>query len=203
MVVKQSTAPSSSEPLALQVYALRELQFIRRTMESTGYFTAVPGWGLMIIGCTAIATAAIAAQAAQEAWLWVWMAEALLALLIGNVAMSWKAHRADVPLWSGVALRFMINLYVPILMSVPLTFALYLNGAENLLPGLWLMIYGTGVVTGGAFSVPVVRLMGVCFILLGVAALCTPFVWGDALMAFGFGGLHILYGSIIARKHGG
>jgi len=68
---------------------------------------------------------------------------------------------------------------------------------------VWLLCYGCAVVTGGALSVPVVPVMGLCFILTGLAALGTPAAWRDAMLAAGFGGLHIVFGLIIARRYGG
>jgi hypothetical protein len=45
--------------------------------------------------------------------------------------------------------------------------------------------------------------MGVVFMLVGIVALLTPVAWGNHFMAGGFGGLHIVFGALIWRKHGG
>jgi hypothetical protein len=84
-----------------------------------------------------------------------------------------------------------------------LTAVFYRMGTMEAAPGMWLLLYGAGIVTGGTFSVKIVPVMGVCFMATGAVALFSPSSWGDAFMAFGFGGLHILFGIIIARRYGG
>lgn len=203
MVMTQTTPQEVREPISLYAHALRDLQFIRRTMETASSFTAVPGLGMVTIGGTVFITSALVDSRFDDVWLWAWLANAALALLIGNTAMGYKAHRAGVSMWSGVALRFVMNLYVPILAGIPLTWLLYQEDLVAKMPGLWLLLYGTGVVTGGAFSVRTVRIMGLCFILLGMAALFAPAAWGNYFMAAGFGGIHIFFGGVIAKNHGG
>ena len=84
-----------------------------------------------------------------------------------------------------------------------ITIIIWQVNRPNLLPGLWLLLYGTGVVTAGAFSVRIVPVMGLCFMILGTTTLFFPVVWINYMMALGFGGLHIMFGIIIARKYGG
>jgi hypothetical protein len=45
--------------------------------------------------------------------------------------------------------------------------------------------------------------MGALFMALGAAALASPASWGNAYLAAGFGGLQILFGALIWRRHGG
>ncbi|HKC62499.1 MAG TPA: hypothetical protein VKB86_02625 [Pyrinomonadaceae bacterium] len=192
------------KPPALHDRAMDNLKFIRETMERASEFTAVPGWGGVLMGLTALAASLVAAQQpTRNLWLGTWMIEALLALVVGGWAMDRKARRAEEPLLSGPGRKFALSYSPPILVGILLTVVLYRAGLQTTLPGVWLLLYGTAVVTGGAFSVKVVPVMGICFMLLGAAALFAPAAWGNYLMAAGFGGLHIIFGIIIARRHGG
>jgi len=180
------------------------ISFIRGAIERAGSFTAVSGKGQTLVGLTALAAAWVAAhQLSRERWMWVWVAEALLALLISVWAIARKARTADLPLFTEAGRKFALSFGLPIAVAALLTPPLLHSSAADRLPGLWLALYGTGIVTGGLFSVAVVPVMGMCFVLLGACALHGPPAWGDPIMAAGFGGLHIAFGIAIARRYGG
>lgn len=196
--------PPTEEPPALHDRAMDNLRYIRETMERASSFTAVPGWGQVAIGSTALVTAYIATrQTSPTAWLEIWIAEGMIAFLIAGWTMDRKARALKVPLLSGPGQKVAFSLTPPIFVGGVLTVVLYRMGLTGIIPGVWLLLYGTGVVTGGMFSVRVVPVMGLCFMLLGAVALFCPPGWGNIFMAAGFGGLHILFGVIIARRHGG
>jgi len=191
-------------PQPLHDRALDNLRFIRSTMERAGSFTAVPGWGMVTVGVTALVATWIAArQVLAATWLAVWLGEAVLGVIIGGVAMVRKARVANDPLLSGPGRRFGLAFLPPIVVGALLTIALHAAGLFAAMPGTWLLLYGTAVATAGAYSVRVVPLMGVCFMLLGAAALFAPGGWWPWFMAAGFGGLNIIFGLIIARRYGG
>jgi len=193
----------SREPIPIDSRAADHLRYIRETMERAGEFTAVPGWGGVAMGVTALAAAFFAArQTTTRAWLAVWLAEAFVAVAIAAPAATTKAHRANSTLFSGPGRKFLLSFAPPIVVGGLLTFALYTAGAVGALPGVWLLLYGTAIVTGGAFSVRVVPVMGFCLMSLGAAALFAP-AWGDAFMAAGFGVVQIGFGVWIALRHGG
>jgi hypothetical protein len=193
-----------TEPAALHTRAMDNLRFIRETMEQATAFTAISGWGLLIVGLTALGAAALASRIAnRDAWLAIWLGEGLLSFLIASGATLRKARASKMPLFSMPGRRFALSFSPPLIVGALLTAALYHAGADRVLPGSWLLLYGTGIVTGGAFSVPVVPVMGLCFMAEGAAALFAPAAWGDGLMALGFGGLHALFGLVIVRRYGG
>jgi hypothetical protein len=180
------------------------LRFIRETMERASSFTAVPGWGGVAIGITALVAAVIASRIRDEhEWMWIWACELPFALLIGGWAMKRKANVSHLKLLSPPGRKFTFSLTPPLAAGALLSLAVWRVRAFDVLPGLWLLLYGAGVVTGGAFSVRVVPVMGGCFMVLGAITLFLPIAWGNWLMAAGFGGLHIIFGLVIARRHGG
>jgi len=196
--------PQKEEPPALHERAMDNLRYIRETMERATAFTGISGWGQVAIGFTALASALVSAQQKTfKAWLAVWMAEALIALLIAGWSIDRKARAAKMPLLSGPGRKVAFSLSPPIFAGAIVTVVLYRAGLTSAIPGLWLLLYGTGVVTGGMFSVSVVPIMGLCFMALGAVAFFAPAEYANWLMAAGFGGLHIVFGVIIARRYGG
>lgn len=197
-------SPPSVEPYDLRDRAADNLRFIRETMEAATSFTAVSGWGQVLVGTSALIAAMLAAPLTQPAaWLLLWLGEALLAITIAVAAIVWKARHAGIALVSRPTRKFMLSFAPPLIAGATLTLGLYRVGAVALLPGMWLLLYGVGVVTGGAFSVRIVPIMGLCFMLLGGLALLAPPGWQNWCMAAGFGGLHIVFGVLIARRYGG
>lgn len=193
-----------ADPPALHDRAIDNLRYIRETMERASAFTAVPGWGQVIIGCTAIAAAYLAVrQSTPRAWLGVWVAEAIISLLVTGWLMDRKARKLGVPLFSGPGRKVAFSLSPPMIAGALLTVMLFRAGLTGAIPAMWLLLYGTGVVTGGMYSVNVVPVMGICFMLLGSFGLLAPAGLGNWLMVVGFGGFHIIFGLIIARRYGG
>ncbi|MGA7623059.1 MAG: hypothetical protein WB630_03530 [Candidatus Acidiferrales bacterium] len=194
----------NSATTSIDDHARDNLRFIRETMERAGSFTAVPGLGGVAMGITALGAAAIASlQDSSLAWLLTWVAEAFIAIGIASWTTYSKAHDAGSALFSGPGRRFVYSFAPPIFVGALLTIVHLRSSEIGLMPGQWLLLYGAGVVTGGAFSIRIVPLMGLCFMVLGTVALFCPWTWGNAFLAAGFGGLHIIFGGIIARKYGG
>ena len=194
----------TNELPSLSGRAMENLAFIRETMERSTHFTAVPGYGGVFMGLTAIAASIIASvQQSVRDWLIVWFIEAVLAFAIGLFAMWQKSKIAKIPLNSAPAKKFAKSFLPPLICGVVLTFGLWRFGFFEAMIPAWLLLYGAAVVSGGAFSVRAVPVMGWCFVALGAIAFCVPAGFGNWMMAFGFGVLHIVFGIVIARKFGG
>ncbi|KPK79237.1 MAG: hypothetical protein AMS25_13325 [Gemmatimonas sp. SM23_52] len=201
---EDSQPQSADHSPASRSRALADLHFIRETLARASSFTAVPGWGTLAIGLTAFVAAGLAArQTSPAAWLLTWLAEAAVAIAIGVAALALKARALKAPLLRGAGARFVFGLCPPLAAGAVLTAVLYSARLIDALPGTWLLLYGTGVTTGGAFSVRAVPIMGFCFMLAGLGAFLAPAEWGNAFMAAGFGGINVVFGVIIARRYGG
>jgi hypothetical protein len=198
------TARGPGRPASLGERAAEDLRFIRHTLERSATFTAVPGVGGLLMGVLGLGAALIARQAATpDVWLAIWIATAVVASTVGLVAMQQKARRAGERLSGAPARQFALSFGAPVFAAALLTIGARQADAWSLIPPLWLLLYGTAVLGGGAFSVPAVRVLGSAFLVLGIAALATPPGWGNTWLGIGFGGLQIVMGLYIARVHGG
>ena len=189
----------------IHAHAAADLRFIRDAMARATAFTAVPGWGGVLMGISALAASAFAGRPdGSWRWLTIWLADAVAAAAIATVMIVIKARRSGAPLSaSGPALRFALAFAPPMAAGVVLTAVFAGTDLNARLPACWLLLYGTAVATGGAFSVRLVPVMGLCFMALGIVAFVAPLAWGNWMMAAGFGGLHVIFGVLIARRYGG
>jgi hypothetical protein len=188
----------------MQARAMDNLRFIRETMAAAATFTAVSGWGTVIIGLTALVAAGLASSTDSiTRWVFIWTCEAVLSVAISVYAMALKARAAGLPLWSEPARKIVFSFVPPLAVGALLTLVCYEHSLIALLPGIWMLLYGVGVVAAGTFSVRIVPVMGLAFMVVGTVALFAPPSWTTACMAAGFGGLHLFFGVLIARRHGG
>src|SRR5215208_7379527 len=191
---------TKNEPPALHDRAMDNLRYIRETMERSTPFTGISGLGEMAIGATALLASVLAArQTTFNAWLAIWLAEGLISLLIGGWSMDRKARAVQMPLVSGPGRKVVFSLSPPLIAGGLLTIVLVQAGLTSAIPGVWLLLYGTGVITGGMYSVKVVPIMGICLMALGALALFLPPAFANWFMAAGFGVLHVVFGAIIVR----
>ncbi|MFL6467004.1 MAG: hypothetical protein ACJ72Z_03510 [Pyrinomonadaceae bacterium] len=196
--------PDRREPVNISNRAEENLKFIRDTMERSTSFTAVPGYGGMLMGATAIAAAMIANMQAylvnSQA---IWLGEAVLAFAIGLLAMWQKSKIAGQSLVSAPARKFALSFAPPLLAGVVIVLGLWLYEQYYVMAPVCIVCYGAAIVCGGAFSVRIVPIMGWLFMAFGAIAFLLPSTYGNLMMGISFGALHLIFGAIIARKYGG
>ena len=207
-MIEPGTSSLPAEVSHIGDHALHQLRVIRETMERRSRFTSVPGWGGMAMGLVAVLATVLSdpadpGQEQGQEWLFTWLGAAVVAVAIGCATMVRKARANGVALARGVGRRFLLGMTPSILAALVLTPALAVGDRASLLPALWLLLYGSAVIAGGAFSVRAVPMMGACFLLLGGVAVFAPTAWMNGLLGLGFGGLHLSFGWWIARRHGG
>jgi hypothetical protein len=196
-------ATPRTQPVELHEHAMDNLKYIRQTLERAGSFTAVPGKGGVLMGVVALLAARLAAgQSSAGNWLAIWTSAAIVALAIGIAGAALKSRRFQMPLFSGPGRKFIAGFTPAIVAGAVMTAVFYRAGISGFLPGVWLLLYGAAVLAGGSASVRIVPVMGACFMFVGTVALLLP-GWNDLMLPIGFGGLHLIFGTVIAVKYGG
>jgi hypothetical protein len=199
-----SNVVPESQPRLISTKAADDLTYIRFAMERSSAFTAVPGAGGVVTGVIGLIAAVVGArQPTGERWLATWLGAASIAVVVELAAMTWKARRAGIALTGKNTRRFALGTAVPLVAGGVITYDLWVTRDFSVMAPVWLLLYGVGVLTGGLFSVPVVRVLGACFMAAGIGASFTPPEWGNVWLGVGFGALHIGFGGYIARYHGG
>lgn len=194
----------AAAPVSIDAGAVAHLRYIRDTIEAAHTFTSVPGKGCIAMGITALAAAVLdTVPGLAPYWLPIWLTAAVTAVALASLFLVLKAKSQGLSLWRGVARRFFLTLLPALLAGAVLTTALIDSGARDLVAGAWLLLYGAGLAASGVFSIGPVMITGFGFMVLGTLALALPPSWSTALLATGFGGLHLVLGTIISRRHGG
>ncbi len=187
----------------LRDHALDHLSYIRKTMEGAGEFTAVPGWGLVAVGLSALVSAVFAHGLKGSEWLNVWLVEAVIAGLIAGWSIDRKSRRAEQLWFVGPGRRALLCFTPTVAVAAILTVWFVSMDIYAPLPGVWLSLYGAALLAAGTYSVRPVPVSGAVFMLLGLVTLFLPAGMARAAMIFGFGGVHVLFGLWIARRYGG
>ncbi len=196
--------PDSRPPAALAEHAADQLAFIRDTMVRAGRFTAVSGSGMIGTGVVGVVAAVLSPRMSSPMqWFLLWLGAAAAAITVSLTAVARKARRSGQSLRAGPARTFALAFAPPLAAGALLTAALAVAGHWSLMPGTWLLCYGAAVVSGGAFSVRAVPVLGSVLVLLGAVTLFAPIAAQAWLLGAGFGAAHLLFGLFIVRYHGG
>ena len=187
----------------LQDKAETNLQFIREAMERAERVSAVSGAGMMGMGALALAGGAMASRLTPDLQLLAWLVLAPVAALLG-AATTWRksTRSGEEPLRDPMR-RFIWCLAPSLLAAAVFTALLWGTPTQALLPVLWLVLYGCGVLAAGTYAVPPVMHLGMSFIGAGLVLATLPADWMNTALSLAFGGLHLFFGWRIYKHHGG
>jgi hypothetical protein len=188
------------------------LQYIRRTLEAAGQFTAVPGKCIAASGVVALAgvatndliTGAPWSESGSQAWaLDVW--GVVLGLSLGIVAFGTyrKLQLGSMPIQAPLIRKLLWSL-CPALFIGALLSNLAIGTRQFVwLPTIWLGCYGAALASAGQVSIAPLRYLGVTFLLAAAAAALSPPDMGLTWLAVGFGWMHLAFGAYISWRHHG
>ena len=187
------------------------LQYIRQTLDAASRLSGVSGVGLVAVGALALAAVVVNIRLTGAPWnaaypfraLAVWAVLLVISAAITAASMATKSRQTGQLFWSPVLRKALAICAAPMLLGLLLSVALLRRAELELLPLIWLGCYGAALTSAGVISVSPVRWMGISFLLLATIAVFTPVANGLALLALGFGGLHLLFGGYIYWRHHG
>ena len=187
----------------LDMHAIATLRYIRASMDGAGS-VAIPGSsGIAMGGIALVATALSMMPDLARHWLVIWLVAAPLAAIVGAVLLAKSGSIATFVATGTPGRKLALGLLPSLFAGAVMTAVLWRADLTAAIPGTWLLLYGCGLISASVSTTAVVAWMGLCFAGLGVVALLGPVALHLPLLALGFGGLHIVFGILIARgAHG-
>ena len=193
----------TAKTVSLDTHAMATLRYIRESMDAAGC-VAVPGSAGIAMGIVGLAATALSLTPDLAAhWLTIWLLAAPIGSLAGWLLLTRSTSWAFF-LGSGTPGRkLVLGLFPAMFAAAVMTAVLLAAGHAQAVPGTWLLLYGCALISASASTRVIVAWMGICFVAVGVTALVVPSPFHIPLLGSGFGGLHILFGILIARgAHG-
>ena len=187
---------------SVQSQAEENLRFIRSTMESASAFTSISGKGLIFTGLVGLLAAWLELTSNQSPSLVIWLTALVIAVTGSTSLTLLKARQQGTTLLSASGRKLLYAFSPTMFVGGLLTWFLASAEQTGLLPGIWLSVYGAAVMTAGAHSISMIKLVGAAFIALGIFAFMLAH-YSTLALALGFGGLHLAAGYLIWKYHGG
>jgi hypothetical protein len=187
----------------LDSHAAATLRYIRESMESAASL-AVPGSTAIAAGIVGVlATIVSSVPALRPHWLIVWLVAAFVAAAVGGALLLRQPSLGSLMIGGAPIRRFAIGLLPSLFAGAVLTWVLWANAGERMIPGTWLLLYGCGLIAASAATARTIGILGGVFVACGLVALLLPQQWQIPMLGVGFGGLHIVCGYWMGRAgHG-
>ncbi len=163
------------------------------------------GFMMGVIGVVASIIASLPRWA--HLWLQIWLVAAAVALVVGGAMMAREAAQSGHARYLGPVRKFLLCLCPALLAGAALTFVLWRSAATNIIPGVWLLLYGCAVLSASTVTIArtmrLICCMGALFMVFGVLAFAAPGQFHTLILGMGFGGLHTIFGILIGQvSHG-
>lgn len=177
------------------VYALigAAVAFVLLGYDRADYYTKILGYSEMdtyIVVSPSAATLLIAIAAMVL----------IASVLTGVILSVRKAKRKGQSFWSKTSRELLFHMSVPLVAGGLLSMILVMRGYYGIVAPTTLIFYGLALVSASHFTFNGVKSLGLCEIILGLIAALFP-GYGLYFWAFGFGVLHIIYGSVMYLKY--
>jgi hypothetical protein len=190
----------SAKTVNLDVHAIATLSYIRASMDAAGR-VAVPGSAGVVMGVIGVSAAALSLTVQLQAyWLSIWLAAAPLAAIAGGALLARSASLASFVASGTPGRKLALGMLPSLFAGAVLTAVLWSADLAGAIPGTWLLMYGCALISASVSTTAIVAWMGMCFAALGLTALAAPAALHIPLLGLGFGGVHIVFGILIARS---
>jgi hypothetical protein len=197
----------SEAPVAIESSALGTLAYIRASIESSSSMH-VPGMAGIVMGVIGLLAAIVVSLPRWAAhWLGIWLAAAAVAFLLGGALVARQIVQRGHTRYLGPARKFLLCLCPALFAGAMLTLVFVSAGMTNVIPGMWLLLYGCAVLSASTVTIAgiakLICIMGALFVALGMITFALPTMAHTAMLGLGFGVLHVIFGFLIGRlSHG-
>lgn len=174
-----------------------DLKVIRTMMEQAVQVVPMPGWGIIAVGFIGLLAAFFTRNLQEMNWVAGWAVSAVTAVILALLISSWHIRTTGKSIYVGGVTRFWLSLLPGFVSAGALTWLFIQINQIAYLPALWLLLYGVSVTAAASHSIPLVRWMGIGFLILGTVSVFAPS--SNLAMGLGFGGLHLVFGFLITR----
>jgi len=195
----KESRPLETNVVAMDAHAQATLRHIRSSMDAAT-LVVTPGSAGIAIGLVGVVTALLAAGPWRAHWLLIWIAAAPLAGSIGGTIMARQQRIQGRTLFGPSGRRFVLCLAPALLAGAVLTAVSVQDSNLRVVPGTWLLLYGSAVMAASATTIPLVSWLGGLFLLFGIAALLSPASAHNLILGASFGGLHLLFGAYLVGR---
>lgn len=124
----------------------------------------------------------------------------VLAISFGIFFTVRKAKKNQQSVWNSTSKRLLANLFIPLVSGGLFCLVMVYHGIVGLVAPATLIFYGLALLNASKYTLHDIHYLGICQIVLGL--LSSVFIgYGLLFWAFGFGVLHIVYGTIMYFKY--